>query len=242
MYYVYRLTFGRDIYIGCTNNIRRRKDQHNENARKQKSKLGSYLFQNNIILTVDDFEILNAFMDRKEALRCEKKTTMHMEATGFRLLNDNYSRSCSRKGKNIGHTAKEYVVVDFTNHEVKTIRDLRQYALSIGLDYKLMQRTVSGEKICYGRYKVFHLEQWEKIKDKEHFISGNFLKEKEERLALEKVKRSEKQYLVRFPDDHIELITNLDKFARNHGLTSGTLHATYKKEKPTKGYQVIKRM
>ncbi len=242
MYYVYRLTFEHGVYIGCTNNIRRRKNQHNENARKQKSKLGNYLFQNGIVLTVNDFEIVYSFSDRKEALLFERETTKNMEASGFHLLNDNYSYLCSRKGKNIGNTAKEYVVVDFVDHKTKTIKDLRQYSLSVGLDYKLLQRTVKGENVCYGRYKVFYLDHWKMVKDKERFVSGRFLTEKKERRLRENANRTAKNYLVSFPDGHIEVVTNLDKFARSHNLTSGTLHATYKAKKPTKGYQVIKRI
>ena len=77
------------------------------------------------------------------------------------------------------------------------------------------------------------------IKNKDYYITGEFYKN-----YLEKLKQNRKckKYLVKLPSGEIKEVINLDKFARENNLTSGTLHATYIKKKKTKGYQVIKRM
>ena len=126
MYQVYKLTFGDYVYIGCTNNIRRRKNQHNENARNRKSKLGRFLDDKSIVLRVDDFEILAASDNRAEILKLEKKITVQNEQEGHKLLNDNYSSDCSRKGKNIGNTSKTFFVIDCHDHTAVKVTDLRQ--------------------------------------------------------------------------------------------------------------------
>lgn len=242
MYYVYKIQLNNHTYIGCTNNIQRRTEQHNENARKRKSKFGNFLSDNGIVLSKNDFEVIYQSQDRAQALNFERDTTIQLSQQGLQLLNDNYTLECSRKGKNIGNTAKEYYVVDFNNHTVNFVKDLRQYCIGLGVDYKAVQRTVKDLYYCNSGYKAFYKEDWEKEIEKERFISGCFLKEIKKKQADEIIKRQEKRYIVRFPDGHKETVTNLDKFAREHNLTSGTLHATYKKNKPTKGYQVIERL
>lgn len=71
---------------------------------------------------------------------------------------------------------------------------------------------------------------------------GNVKNKIQPYLKQERIKKSCKQYLVKIPNGEIVKVTNLDKFARENNLTSGTLHSTFKKNKPTKGFQVIKRI
>ncbi len=242
MYYVYKIELKNgEVYIGCTNNIKRRRNQHNENIRLKKSKLGKYISENynNLILQNKDLQIQASFIDRKQALTYEKKLTVSYIGKCKYLLNDNYNIDCSRKGKNIGNTSKNYILIDIQEKKEIKIYDLRQYCINNNLDYKLIQRTVKGNKLSYNRYKVFYEYEWIDIKNKDYYITGEFYKN-----YLEKLKQNRKckKYLVKLPSGEIKEVINLDKFARENNLTSGTLHATYIKKKKTKGYQVIKRM
>lgn len=241
-YYVYQITLPSCIYIGCTNNLQRRKDQHNRNAKTQTSKLGKYLYENNIVLTLNDFTILHECNDRKIAFVIERRITKDLESQGNIVMNDNYSKDCTRKGKNIGNTSKEYYLIDYINHTSFYIKDLRQYCINNNLSYKDIQRTVKGLRYCTSGYKAFYKNDWENELNKEKYLSGDFINESKQ-LAIESVvKRSIKNYIVKFPDGHTEKVLNLDKFAREHNLTSGTLHSTFTKNKATKGYQVIQRL
>ena len=115
MYYVYKIELKNgEVYIGCTNNIKRRRNQHNENIRLKKSKLGKYISENynNLILQNKDLQIQASFIDRKQALTYEKKLTVSYIGKCKYLLNDNYNIDCSRKGKNIGNTSKNYILID----------------------------------------------------------------------------------------------------------------------------------
>ena len=241
MYYVYRLDFDGCCYIGCTSDISRRKNQHNENARKCSSKLGRYLNQKGIKVSITDFKVLQAYDSRPEALKTERDTAMMLSKQGVTLLNDNYSPDCSRKGKNEGNTAKEYVVIDYVDHTVKYVHDLRQFCKANGYSYKDLQRTIH-RKTHRNRLIALHKEEWDVIEDKDFYVSGDFVKARTEEIAKKNVLKSAKRYEVAFPDGHSEIVYNLDKFAREHNLTSGTLHATLIKSKPTKGYQVIRRI
>ena len=242
MYYVYRLEFGEHEYIGCTNNIRRRKDQHNGKAQSGASKLGRFMKEHGIVLKTDDFQILASLDDRHEALMMERATAQSAESKGAKLLNDNYSRDCTRKGKNIGNTAKEYVVVDYKAHTVTTVTNLRQYCLKNGYDYKLVQRTVKPGRHCNYGIKVFYTEDWAMESNKDKYLSGEFIDEVTDNAIAERVEKTSKAYDVRFPDGHTETIRNLDKFARDHGINAGNLHATLMYKRPTKGYQVLRRI
>lgn len=242
MYYVYRLEFGKHEYIGCTNNIRRRKDQHNGNARKGKSKLGYYLLENGITLTTDDFQILVAFENRADALREERAIVKLSEAKGALMLNDNYSNDCTRRGKNIGNTAKDYVVVDYKSHTVARVNDLRQYCIRNNLKYKQVQRTVKPGRYSEAGIKVFYADEWEDEVDKYKYISGEFISEVKGNAIASKIEKTSKTYEVQFPDGHIETVKNLDRFAMEHGINPGNLHATFMYQRPTKGYQVLRRI
>ena len=99
MYFVYRLVFGESEYIGCTNSIKRRKDQHNGHGKRGTSKLGAYLKENGIVLKAEDFNIIGAFEERPVALEFERLKAIESACNGVKLLNDNYSNECTRKGK-----------------------------------------------------------------------------------------------------------------------------------------------
>lgn len=243
MYKVYLLSFddGHE-YIGCTNNVRRRRDQHNENARERKSKLGIYLNDNGIVLKENDFTVLNSFEDRSVALKCEREEAIKRNKHKGTLLNDNYTDTCSRKGKNIGNTAKKYIVIDIVNQTSTPIDNLRQYCISEGLNYKSMQDTVNKTHICLNRYKVFYYEKWEQTENKNYYINGDFLKDIYTKNRSNHVSRCSKKYEVQHPDGTLKIVTNLDNFAREHNLTPGTLHSTLSKNKKTKGYKVIRRI
>lgn len=243
MYFIYELAFSDGSkYVGCTNNIRRRKDQHNGNARNRKSRLGRYLDDMNIVLKESDFKIVESYTDRREAFRREREITKCYASNGVLLLNNMYSNTSTRIGVKNYDSSKEYFVIDFKEHTATKIFGLKPYCELIGLDYKLLQRTVNRDSVCHKRYKAFSPEEWEAVQDKDFYLSGKYLQSNADKWMERHIKAASKEYEVRFPDGHTEIIKNLDQFARDHNLTSGTLHATFKKNKPTKGYQVVRRI
>ena len=241
MYYVYKISLGTKTYIGCTNFLRRRKDQHNENARKRKSKLGRFLSDNNIVLKTEDLKVIAEFDSRADALFNERETAINLAKNGVELLNDVYSVECSRKGKNLYHTSKDYTLVYMKEHSFKKIHCLRRFCEENNLDYKLLQRTVKGNHSYMGRYKVFFQEEWESEKDKEFYLSGEMLLDIDKKIADGRIKTS-KTYLVLFPDDSIHTITNIDSFARSMNMNAGNLHASMSNNKRPKGYKILKKI
>lgn len=243
MYYIYELDFeDGSKYIGCTNNITRRRAQHNANSKSRSSRLGVYLNASDITLTDSDFIILESHTDRLIALQREREIAKDYAFHGTLLHNDNYSSNCTRAGVKTHDTSKAYVIIDFAEHTATHVVGLKPYCETMKLDYKLLQRTVKGDRICYNRYKAFFSEDWESVEDKDFYLSGRILQANAEKWMQNHVKAASKEYEVRFPDGHTEIIKNLDQFARDHNLTSGTLHATFKKNKPTKGFQVVRRI
>ncbi len=244
MYYIYIVTLPKgEVYVGCTSNIRRRKDQHNENVRKLKGRFANYINEkySDLILKIEDLKIIASFDNRSEALKYEKETAKKFIGKTI-LLNDNYNIDCSRKNKNLGHTSKNYVLIDIQRGEEILINDLRQYCLKNNLDYKLIQRTVKGCKLSYQRYKVFYECDWLDIDNKYYYLSGKFYKDHLNKIQQAKSNNYSKRYLVETPTGKIIEVKNLDNYAKEHNLTAGTLHATLSKGKSTKGYKVIKRI
>ena len=225
MNYVYKITKNdKIIYIGCTNNLRRRKDQHNDNIRYKKSKLGqNWQWEP---LNQEDLQVIACFENRKEAMRYERKKTMEIQPE----LNDNYTSECTR---NYRSTFKEYVVIDIKTKTEFVTGDLKTFCKNMNLPYKPMQDTVSKTHLCKERYKVFYKNDWYDVEDKEVYWSKKF---------IPKVKRNGKSYEVLFPDGTINVVSNLDKFAKEHGINAGNLHASYTNNRKAKGYKVIKRI
>lgn len=239
---MYKIEIGQHVYVGCTNNLRRRKDQHNGNARLGKSKFGRFLSENDIVLQTNDLVVINSFEDRKEALQVERTITKEYEKDGWLVLNDNYSKGCSRKGKHLGNTCKDYIVVDMREHTITEIRDLRQYGIKIGVDYRNLHYTLKGG-FCLNRYKVFTLEGWESVKDKDLYLSGEIVEIKKKESYKNGAKKIAKQYMVLTPENKTIKVVDLDAFARKHNINAGNLHNSY--NHPThraSGYKVIKRI
>lgn len=244
MYYIYVIELpNNEKYVGCTSDIKRRTTQHNDNIKNKRNRFSKYINENypDLKLKNTDLKVKASFENRKEAFQYEKKLTKSYIGKCI-LLNDNYNIDCSRKGKNLGNTSKSYVLINTESHTETIIYDLRQHCLNNNLDYKLIQRTVNGNKLAYSKYKVFYYSIWEDIQNKDYYLSGQFYIDYLNKIKQERIKKSCKQYLVKTPNGEIVKITNLDKFARENNLTSGTLHSTFKKNKPTKGFQVIKRI
>ena len=86
------------------------------------------------------------------------------------------------------------------------------------LDYKLIQRTVNGNKVAYFRYKVFYYNDWQDIEKKDYYLSGKFYSDHLEKVQENKSKNYAKQYLVKIPNGEIIKVTNLDKFAKENNL------------------------
>ena len=244
MYYIYIIRLPKEeVYIGCTNNIRRRKNQHNENILKQKNRFAKYVAINypNLKLKENDFNIIATFEDRKEALQYERKITKSYIGKNV-VLNDNYNIDCSRLGKNIGNTSKKYVLIDFIKHTETYLTNLRQFCLKNNLEYRLIQKTIKGNCVSYNRYKIFYKDEWENLQNKDYYLSGKFKEDLENENIEMKKQIFSKKYLLETPNNTIIEVKNLDEFARKHNISSGTLHATYINNHKAKGYKVIKRM
>lgn len=247
MYYVYLLEFPDGAqYVGCTNNIKRRKQQHNGKSRKLSSKLGCYLKEKGIILTDDDFKILAKFVDRKDALRTERDIALQKDKCGICLLNDNYTQECSRKGRNIGLTFKEYVVIYYPQGEVVKVADLKQYCEKNGLNYKNVQRTATKRYAgTVNGIKAIRIEEWNSMSEKERnsYKDGSFETIRELRKNEGVRQRQSKTYLVLTPWGETVKVTNLDRYAKEQGINAGNLHYTLSNpRRKASGYKVIKRI
>lgn len=244
MYYVYELLFENgERYVGCTNNIRRRKDQHNENTRKKKSKLGKYLNKHypGSQLEESDFNILASYENRAKALEHEREYAKTLNGNTV-LLNDNYSKNCSRKGKRNNVPVKKYCLVDYLDHTTTIVENLRKYCIENGLNYKNIQGTTSKSHTCNGRYKAFLLEDWEKIEDKDYYVSGDFAKDITKKHIKAVVENHVKEYVVLTPQGEKVKVRNLSQYAREVGVNEGNLHGSYASNKPAQGYKVIERI
>lgn len=247
MYYVYLIKLkDNHQYVGCTNNLRRRKDQHNEKARNKASKLGVFLNENNIVLKKEDLKIIARFDNRDEALKYERNYTINISKQNINLLNDNYSKECTRKGKRTNYVfkSKNYILIDVVNKTVTEVENLKKYCMENNLSYKSLNDTIKKVHIHKNQYKVFYKDEWENMsaEEQENYLSGNFLKEINKKIQENKKEKYSKIYEVMTPDNEKIIVKNLDDFARQHNLTCGTLHATLIKNNKHKGYKVIRRM
>ena len=245
MYYIYKIKLGNnEIYVGCTNNLRRRKDQHNENIRNRSSKFGDYVnrIYPNFQLELEDLVEVNRIKDRSQALQFEKQLTMQYEKDGFVMLNDNYTKNCSRKNKNLGNTSKEYYVIDIVSNTVEYVENLRQYSIKNNFAYKSLQDSIKKTHVYKGRYKAFHKSDWEAIENKSYYLSGKFLEDINKANKKKLINHNAKKYEVETPDGRLITVENLDQFARDKGINSGNLHNSYRSGKRCKGYIVIRRV
>lgn len=249
MYYVYQIEFKElnATYIGCTNDIGRRRDQHNDNARNRKSRLGNFLLDNNIRLEVSNMKIIGCFEDRKQALNLERETVLCLNNSGTKILNNNYSLNCTRVGlagmKN--PMAKQYIFIDTVKKTAIKVFGLKTVCESLGLPYKAISATSKGKITSYNnRFLVRHIEDWDKMseKEKQDLICGTWIIN---RRLLGKSKLSEKlakEYIVETPDGAFIRVKNLDKFAEQSGINSGNLHASRSNGRKASGYKVIQRL
>ena len=249
MYYVYKVKFERHnaVYIGCTNNVRRRKDQHNENARKKKSFFGRFLSSCGIVLTETDFEVIAEFEDRASALRREKQETVALIGTGVLILNDVYSDHCSRKGMKgkDNPCSKTYVIVDMIEHSSETVDDMHAWCDAHNTAYKTMIGTAKRKPHVHkGRYIAREIEEWDSLSEmeKSDLVSGRWYAEHIEANRKSLIERQSKTYLVQTPDGDTIKVKNLDKFARENGINDGNLHASLAKGRSAAGYRVLERL
>ena len=250
MYFVYKVEFKKynAIYVGCTNNIRRRKDQHNENARKGKSFFGKFLKASGIVLKEENFIIIKEFFTRPEALSFEREITISLNETDMLVLNDNYSNHCSRigmKGKN-NPFSKVYAVIDMHLHIVETVDDMHAWCDEHPqTSYKTLIGTSKRKPYVHcNRYIAREINEWNSLNEneKKDLISGKWYADHLERNRIKHIEDASRTYIVRTPDGEEIEVTNLDKFAHERGINDGNLHASLKSGKSAHGYKVIKRL
>lgn len=249
MYYVYKIHFKKfnSIYIGCTNNICRRKDQHNCNAKNPKCYFAEFLSRTNITLTKKDFQIIAQYKIRSEALLREKREVESLIGTGIHILNDVYSDHCSLVGlkgeKN--PSAKSYVVVDTKTQTYIKVSNMRKYSEEINVSYKSLIGTAHLKtKIASGRYIARITEEWDKLNDEEktELLNGEWYKKEIAKGKSDSKAKHSKRYKILTPSGETIEVENLDEFARQNGINSGNLHATFSKNKKACGYKVIERL
>ncbi|MBO7691918.1 MAG: GIY-YIG nuclease family protein [Methanobrevibacter sp.] len=246
MYYVYKIELPfKHVYIGATNNITRRKDQHNENARKEKSYFGRYLKENNIILNQDNFEILYSSEKRKEALKQEEYYIKKYDNDkNYVSLNESKTKR-EKKKVVINKTCLEYIVIDFVDHNFWYVKDIREYELNNDFCRGCLHRTVRSKfTITKNRYKAFYLNVWNNMTadEKEYYLSGKFLEDKNKKLKENKQHNYQKRYLVENKSGETFVVTNLNEFARQHGINKGNLHNSFKSHTWCNNYRVKERL
>jgi len=250
MYFVYKVHFSKynATYIGCTNNIRRRKDQHNGNARTGRSFFGRFLSSAGIVLSESDLEVVGEFSERSEALKVERDMTLALSETGVLVLNDLYSDHCTKKGlKGAENPAsKRYVLIDTALHTVEPVDDMHSWCDEHdGVSYKTLIGTAKRKPYIHkGRYLVRHIEEWESMSTDEQLdlVSGDWYTRHLEENRAKHVLVASKRYLVMSPNGETIEVTNLDKFARDNGINCGNLHATLGTGKRAAGYKVLERL
>lgn len=249
MYYVYEVLFKElnAVYVGCTNNLRRRKDQHNENARKLKSEFGKFLNQNNIVLKLQDLKVIADFEDRQKALKAEKNAVLKWNESARTVLNNNYSEHCTRVGLR-GKTnpcAKVFVVVNIQKNVAEYVDDLHQYCREHNLTYKTMSAIACKKNYLHkNAYICIYLKEWEKYSEyeKQNIINGNAYKAKLKDTLTKVIRKRSKTYVVETPSGETEIVTNLDAYAKEKGINAGNLHGSLTTGRKAAGYRVIKRV
>lgn len=247
MQYVYKITLLENyIYIGTTNNLKRRIEQHNENARKEKSYFGKFLKKNNIVIKLDDMQIIGKFSDRKEAFICESQNIKKYDNNKqYKILNIEKTLLGSRKGMNIGNTAKNFILIDIKTKTYQNIYDVKQFEEKNNITRGCLHRTYNKNSLCKGKYKLIPKDEWNDMPktEKEYYISGKFILDRDNNIRKNKIKNYSKKYKLLEKNTNKQIIVeNLDEFAKNHDMSSGTLHSTYTTGHFCKGYKVIERL
>lgn len=250
MYYVYKVSFPtyNAVYIGCTNNLRRRKDQHNANARTGKSFFGRFMKSAGIVLSVDDMKVIGEFAKRPKALGMERDETLALRGTGILMLNDNYSDHCSRRGLcgELNPNSRRYIVIDMENHTIEQIENVHAWCDSHdGTSYKTLIGTATQRPYVHaGRYILRRAEEWGSMSKEERaaLVSGAWYADL--RAESEKGRREtiSKRYRVIEPDGSEVIVKNLDQYAKEHGVNAGNLHASLRSGKAAAGYTVVERL
>lgn len=249
MYYVYKISVDESgaVYVGCTNNLRRRKDQHNGNARTGKSYFGRYLASIGKVLSTQDLKVIASFTDRAEALKVERDTVHALVKSDTTVLNDLYSDHCSKtwlSGPD-NPSSKEFVVIDMSEHTAERVRSAGEWCKARPeVSYKTLVGTANRKPLVHkGRYLMRHAEEWDGLTDSEKndLISGKWYSDT--RAASESRRKSKlsHEYVVETPNG-IEIVKNLDAYARDHGINPGNLHASRTTGKTAAGYKVIKKL
>ena len=250
MYYVYKVSFEtyNAVYVGCTNDIRRRRHQHNGNARTGKSFFGRFLNSCGIILKEGDLEVIAQYDDRPSALERERNETKALIGTGVLILNevnsDHYKRSGIRGAEN--PSSKTYVVVDMQEHTYEVVDSMHAWCDEhAGVAYTTLIGTVNRTPHVHrNRYIARTIEEWEGLSEEERLdlVSGKWYSDHMERNRVEHIARASKKYLVQTPDGNTVTVVNLDKYARDNGINAGNLHASLSNGRSASGYRVLKRL
>lgn len=248
MFYVYKVQFPElnAVYIGCTNNIRRRKNQHNENARSGKSYFGSFLAEQGIKLSEEDMQVIAEYENRKDALNHEREATISLKGTGVHMLNDINSDHSTRKGlKGMSNPfAKEYVVIDVIEHKACVVRDMHGWCdKHPEVSYKTLVGTAKRKPLLHhGRYMVRHLDEWDAMSIDEclDLLSGAWYEKQREANEANRIAKLSKTYLLKTPNGFM-FVRNLEKFARDHHINPGNLNASFTTGRSAQGYKVVER-
>lgn len=239
-YFVYQITFNDNHYIGCTNNIKARAKCHNRYAKLRKSNFGIFLNDNNIKLKSSDFHILFSSYDKNEALERETQEIMKADNNGLKLLNRLHSSSYTRRGAHNKNTL-EYYVVNYINHTVEYVPNLGKFCEEHHIRRSNLDHTTKGLFYMKSGYKAFHKEDWEKESNKDKYLSGDFIDEVKQKIASINSHKQAETFKVQFPDGHIEVVTNLRQFEREHNLRPKTLGVTLKQNITMHGYKVLEK-
>lgn len=250
MYYVYKVSFEQfnAVYIGCTNNLRRRKDQHNGNARTGKSFFGKFMASAGIILSANDLKVIGEFNDRPSALKMERDVTLSLRGTGVLMLNDIYSDHCSKKGMAgpQNPNSKRYMLIDMESHTAEEVDNVRKWCNSHpGTNYTTLIGTAHRKpKIHANRYALRLIDEWAALSEdeKSNLVSGAWYANLQAEAEKSRREKISKRYRIVTPDGSETIVKNLDEFAREHGVNAGNLHASLKSGHSAAGYRVVERL
>lgn len=249
MYYVYKVEFQQysAVYIGCTNNLRRRKDQHNGNAVTGKSFFGRFLKSIGVKLKESNLQIIGEFADRPQALRYERETTLSLNGAGLLVLNEVYSDHWKHAGmKGAGNPAhKAYYVVDMQAQTVDMTEDMHAWSAEHKCSYKSLIGTAKRKPLVHQRRFIARLaDEWEALSEQQRksLVNGEWYANHLAASTDAGRTRKARTYLVERPDGSTEVVCNLCAYARAHNVNEGNLHASASSGKSAAGYRVLQRI
>ena len=192
-------------------------------------------------------QVIGEYECRADALRQERETALSYRDTDIHLLNDVYSNHSTRKGKKGADnpSAKTYIVADTVDREWYLVEDMHGWcAEHPRTSYKTLIGTAKRKPLMHaGRYIARLKDEWDAMSQEERddLLSGKWYRDTRDKSEASRISKQVGVYLVKTPGGFM-FVKNLDKFARDHGINEGNLHASLATGRSAQGYKVVEKI